>query len=252
MTSSDLKVRGRAIRQDDDGFISVTDIHTAAGFKKNQRPSDYARLPQWRTITNALHEKLYGKSGDYKVSRLWRVRNQGQGTFAHPVLALAYAEYLNPKLAVEVKQVFLRFKAADPVLADDILERATPEENEWAARRALSRTTRNVYTRTLNEHGVTEPRDYASCTNETYKALLGGTAVQVRKKRGLTKKANVRDSLSLRELTSVMFCETLSAERIDAENCAGPKECRSATARSAKSVQTALDMEAKDRQPPLL
>jgi hypothetical protein len=35
------------------------------------------------------------------------------GTYADPRLALAYAEYLSPKLALEVKEVFLRYKAAE-------------------------------------------------------------------------------------------------------------------------------------------
>lgn len=48
------------------------------------------------------------------------------GTFAHPVLALAYSEYLSPKLAVEVREVFLRYRAADATLADEILEKASP------------------------------------------------------------------------------------------------------------------------------
>jgi hypothetical protein len=44
-------------------------------------------------------------------------------TFAHPVLALEYAETLRPDLGLEVTQVFLRYRAADISLANDILDR---------------------------------------------------------------------------------------------------------------------------------
>lgn len=60
------------------------------------------------------------------------MRGAAGGTFADVRLALAYAEYLNPDLAMEVREIVLRDKAAYPTLADDILQRATPEANEGA------------------------------------------------------------------------------------------------------------------------
>jgi hypothetical protein len=51
----------------------------------------------------------------------WRVARRGR------------AGYLSLKLEVEIREVWLRFKAADPALADDVLRRATAEANEWPA-----------------------------------------------------------------------------------------------------------------------
>lgn len=37
-------------------------------------------------------------------------RGGGAKTYAHPVLALDYAEYLNPAIGVEVREVFIRYR----------------------------------------------------------------------------------------------------------------------------------------------
>jgi hypothetical protein len=49
-------------------------------------------------------------------------KGRASNTFAHPVLALAYAEDLLPALGVEVRDVFLRYRARDVTLASEILE----------------------------------------------------------------------------------------------------------------------------------
>ncbi|SRR5579883_238219 len=54
--------------------------------------------------------------------------------------AAAYAGYLSPKLELEVREVWLRYGSDDATLADEILQRATAEENRWAGARAISRS----------------------------------------------------------------------------------------------------------------
>jgi hypothetical protein len=102
---------------------------------------------------------------------LYAKEGRGGDTFAHPVLALAYAEFLNPSLGVEVREVFLRYKGADATLADDILQRAPAADNEWAGARALGRSQRSELTATLKEHQVTIPREIRA----SYKCYLCGT-----------------------------------------------------------------------------
>jgi hypothetical protein len=161
---------------------------------------------------------------------------------------VAYAEDLNPKLALEVKEVFLRYKAADATLADDILERSSPEANEWAARRAIGRAVRNEYTAALAAHGVIQPKDFAICTNETHRGLFDKTARQLKVARGLSKTGNLRDTMNLRELAFVMAAEALSSERIEEKKCDGPTECRTATSRSARFIRDAIESDRRDRR----
>lgn len=151
--TGDLIFRGRKIRVDEDGFVSLNDIHAAAGFSKNKRPYDWQRLPTTNPLIIATYERVTGKSrkSKFRTSNVYKAVS-GLGTWAHPILAAAYAGYLKPELEVEMREVWLRYRAADPTLADEVLERATDEQNEWAAVRALGRAKRNEYTKTLSEH----------------------------------------------------------------------------------------------------
>lgn len=246
MPTTELKLRGRVIRQDEDGFVNLTDIHKAAGFSKNQRPTDFMRLPQARAIFPEVHDKLVGKSHQFKFSNIWRSRTGPDGgTYAHPIIALAYAEYLNPKLAVEVREVFLRYKAGDATLADEVLQKSSAEANEWAGKRALGRAVRKGYTNVLAQHGVALPKDFAICTNATYQGLFGKTAKQLKAEKGT--KGNLRDAMDLREIAFVMAAEALSSERIEGEQSDGATECRIATSKSAKFIRSAIEADRKDR-----
>lgn len=168
----DLVLRGRSVRFDENGLACLNDIWKAAGFSKNRKPSDWSRLPTTLRKMERVLELVTGKSRDYngddmrKVMRV--VRGRDAATYADVRLALDYAEYLSPKLAIEVKEVFLRYKAGDATLADEVLQRASAEDNEWAAKRAIGRAVRIQFTDTLKARGVPLPQHYAICTNTTY------------------------------------------------------------------------------------
>jgi hypothetical protein len=247
-------LRGRSIRFDQAGRACLNDIHRAAGFSVNQRPSDWTRLPGTLKLIEAVIVRIIGKSGNWTKdemrSALCTRTGTGGGTFADVRLALAFAEYLNPKLALEVREVFLRYKAADATLADDILQRATAEANEWAGKRALGRGVRNGYTATLAAHGVEKPVEFAACTNATYTNLFDKPAKQLKAAKRI--KGNLRDAMDLRELAYVMASEALSGERIEDQNCAGPGECRQATGKSARFIRDAIEGDRRDRRNPRL
>ena len=169
------------------------------------------------------------------------------GTFAHPVLAAAYAGYLSPKLEIEIRETWLRFKKADAALADEVLQRASREDNRWAGVRAMSRAKRNDYTDTLRDHGV-NGRGYAQCTNSVYRNVLDGTAAIIRAQRGFPPGANLRDRLEIDKLAYVTAAETLATDRIGDEDCYGNRECEVATSRSAGFIREAIERDKKDRQ----
>lgn len=167
------------------------------------------------------------------------------------MLAAAYAGYLKPELEVEMKEVWLRYKSADATLADEVLERATDLENEWAATRALARVKRNEYTKALDEHGV-EGFGYANCTNAVYGQLFDATAKKLKEQKALPKNGNLRNAMTKDELVYVMMAETLAKGRIEEERPAGNGSCARATKRSASFVRQAIDADRKDRQKPLV
>jgi len=181
------------------------------------------------------------------VPVVYAKRGRGnKGTYAHPILAAAYAGYLSTKLEIEVREVWLRYRKADATLADDILQRATPKDNEWAAVRAMARAKRVSYTDTLRDHGV-QGWGYSTCTNAVYRQILGGTAAQVRAERGIPKK-NLRDHLGTDELSFVMAAEVLASDRIEEEERFGSHDCADASSRSAGFIRQAIERDKMDRQ----
>ncbi len=55
-------------------------------------------------------------------------------TFTHWQIALAYAKYLSPELHMHVNEIYMRYRSGDVTLADEIADKATPEEQEWLAK----------------------------------------------------------------------------------------------------------------------
>lgn len=246
-----MVIRGRKVGQDQLGLICLNDIHTAAGFSKNRTPHDWMRLITTQQRIEKVIKLNTGKSRNWtKIdmkTTYYTKRGAGGGTFVDARLALDYAEYLNPSLAIEVKEIFLRYKAADPTLADEVLERATDAQNEWAATRAMGRVKRNEFTAILGAHDV-KGFGYGNCTNAVYKEVLGGTKKQVMANRGLPVNADLRDVIPKNELVYVMMAETLASERIQDEGPMGNGPCAKATAKSAAFVRQAIEMDRNDRQ----
>lgn len=237
---------------DDSGLTCLNDIWKAAGFSKNNRPSDWASLPTTHKRIERVLKLITGKSGNYVKADILRALKTrvgaNGGTWADVRLALDYAEYLNPALAIEVKEVFLRYKAADPTLADEVMERADAAANEWMAKRSMARATRLGYTDTLKGHGVKAPVEYAECTNATYRGLFGKRASELKTAKGLKKGQQLRDAMDLRELATVSFAEVLSSDRIEDEECQGFAECQSATLKVSTAVRDMIERDKKDRQ----
>jgi hypothetical protein len=197
---------------------------------------------QKKIVTAAL------KDNTVAIPVAYAKRGRGNaGTWAHPILAAAYAGYLSPKLEIEVREVWLRYRAADAALADEILQRAPPADNEWAAVRALARAKRVGYTDMLRDHGV-DAKGYPMCTNAVYRQILGGSAEQVRRSRGLIRGANLRDNIGTDELSFVMAAEVLATDRIQEEDRRGNDECAWASERSAGFIREAIERDKRDRQ----
>jgi hypothetical protein len=249
--STILVVRGSRIYEDANGHVRLDDLWRAAKGTASKQPK------HWRTnaVAKALIEELqkkvttsYIKENKPIVPVIYAKIGRGNdGTFAHPIIAAAYAGYLSPKLEIEVREVWLRFRSGDATLADEILQRATVEANRWAGTRAISRSQRVVYTDTLKKHYVTG-KGYMECTEAVYSKLLGGRSHEIREARGLEPRVNVRDNLSTAELSFVMAAEALAAERIEQEIRLGNDECIDATERSASAIRDAIESDRKSRQ----
>lgn len=252
-----IKVKGRKVAVDSKGRVRLNDLHKAGNFSKNCRPTDWGALPSTLSLIIYTAEKerdsskSSGKSGTLSKDQMNSVycvkMGAGGGVWAHPNLALAYAKYLSPALHYEVNEVFLRYKSGDATLADEALQRSSPEGNEWAGIRAIGRAKRNRFTDTLRDHGVTR-FGYAQCTDASYKVLFGARAKTLRETRQLPANANLRDHMVTDELVWVAAAETLATGRIQDEGSCGNGECAKATSRSASFIKQAIEADMADRK----
>jgi hypothetical protein len=245
-----LIIWDRRVGEDAEGNFSLTDIWRLAGSPTTKTPSNWRQLPTTEEYVVAVASNL-GKSyvrskNDYK-SVVYSRRGNGGGTFGHILVAIAYGEYLNPELAVEIRTTYLRVYAGDLTLAAEILEKADAAR-KFQDTRDVSKLVRDKYETTLAEHGAAAY--IGECTNAIYKVLLGGTKKQVVVKRNLPANVTFRDALPLGELLQTMNTEFLASERIVDLDLHGREPCKEASRRSARIVKEAFDREMKDRREP--
>lgn len=246
LESRDLILRGVHVQADEFGRICLDDLWVAAGAGTGKKPRFWRQTEGFKVLEKALQEKVGNPNINGEV--IFARRGRGaKGTYAHPILAAAYAGYLDTDLEIEMREVWLRYRSGDAALADDILERASAEENHRVGVRALSRAQRNAYTDVLKDHGV-EGRGYMECTEALYIHLLGGRSYEIRARMSLKPKANIREHLDASKLAYVMAAEALAAERIAEESRKGNADCANATAVSASAIQRAVNDDRKNRQ----
>lgn len=225
----------------DQQFVSLNKLWEMAGSPENQDPRQWVRLVETdKLISQMLTEKEFYNVDKSHIIRT--KRGKGGGTVAHWKLALDYAGYLSPALKSQFYDwVKERIEEdASPELAYKRgRERATTgwekrgHGKQWIQQRIEGMETRARFTDTLKEHGVNAPHEYAICTNEIYKPLLGGTAKEVKQQRGI---ADLRDGLSRVELMAVGLAEALASEKMEDNNVAGFSGCRNICTDSSNRV----------------
>lgn len=251
MNRNPLILRGKTVREDQHGRLCLEDVFALASGLPTKAPARWRSKRNVRALVEELRRKVSLTSVANSKPAVAVIdetpREFNALTFAHPILAAAYAGFLSAKLEIEVREIWLRFRQGDATLADEILQRASAQDNKWAGTRALGRAQRNAFTDTLKEHGVVD-RGYMDCTEMTYIELLGGRSYEVRKRRGLPAKSNLREHIDQSELAFIMAAESLSAERIRDEDRRGNAECADATRIGAKAIRNAIEQDRQARR----
>ena len=120
-----LVLRGKRISEDANGHICLDDIWALSGQKATKQPTRWRATALAKSLIIALEQKIAIssiKENKPRVPTVYAKRGRGNvGTYAHPILAAAYAGYLSPKLEIEVREIWLRYRAGDATLADEIL-----------------------------------------------------------------------------------------------------------------------------------
>lgn len=231
-----LTVIGKSpLRRNHDGLISLTDIFKASGENQNKSPLEWARFAGNQFIEFVAENLNTGKSRIYKTTR-----GKGGGTYAHWQIALAYAKYLSHDLHMQVNEAYMRFKTNDISMADEIADKATPEQQVWLEKRLQGKAARRQFTDTLKDHGVTGI-GYGRCTHAIQTPIMGGSKTHICKTRGLNKNANLRDQMSMEELVATSMAELVASKTIAQSGVRGNTPCAQKCRWAAEKVASLLN-----------
>jgi len=227
------------LRHDKDGLVSLTDIFKASGETNQHRdPRQWSRKEGKQFIDFVAENLHVPKKHIYKTSKARSDR--GGGTYAHWQIALSYASYLSHELHMQVNEAYMRFKTNDISMADEIADKATPEQQLWLQKRLQGKVSRRSFTDTLKDHGVTG-NGYGQCTNAIQKPILGGKKADICKDRGISPKANLRDLMGVEELIATSMAELVASKSIIQSGVRGNRPCAHECKRAAEKVASLLN-----------
>lgn len=224
----------------DGEMICLTDLWKESGSPKSKEIKRWLESEPVNRFINTVSVLL--KVGISDVIKIKRGKNGG--TWGHKQIALEYAQYLDPKLAVMVNSVFFE-RIEEEKNPEKIFDRGIKtyqkkgKSLEWIDARFKGIVARNSFTQTLSAHNVKQD-GYKNCTNATYSNLFGGSTDVVREKKGLDKSQNIRDNLSVLELRAVEFSELLAKENIENNKLKGNAQCEIACKQSSAAVARAI------------
>lgn len=229
-------INGAVIRQAENSLVNLTDIFKASGeTNQNRDPRQWSRKEGASFIHFVADNLNVPEKHIYKTTR-----GKGGGTYAHWQIALAYAKYLSHDLHMHVNEAYMRFKTNDISMADEIANKATPEQQLWLEKRLQGKASRRQFTDTLKDHGVTGI-GYGRCTHAIQTPIMGGSKTYICKTRGLNKNANLRDQMSMEELVATSMAELVASKTITQSGVHGNNPCAQKCRWAAEKVASLLN-----------
>ena len=186
-----------------------------------------------------------------------------QGTYGHPLVALFLAQWLSPEFAVAMIQLVEAYFKADVSLATNILQRTTVTEFtseqsrtlgevlvtksadkdlDWISARKETKNSNKRLNAELTQCPNTSKAVYSLSQSAIVENLTGSTITQIKKEKGLTKSATVREAMDTDELITLAFTEMLAAKRISNDKPFGDKKCAGVCGNTAKAVKSFSDL----------
>jgi len=229
---------GVEIIKDKSGLYDLNRMWEAAGSPPNKDPRQWHRLPSTQAFLQAAAEELNVEGKHIYITR----RGKHGGTWAHQLIAIQYAQYLNTRFAIWVsKVVYERMEEeANPELAYERgRERAVAYyrqkgfSDEWIAQRIKGMEDRLSFTDAMKQQGLS---NYSACTNMVNYGVIGTTANVIRRKMGLPADANIRDAQPRVVLLGIALAEEASKDAIVAADIRNEDDARRKTKEIAEQV----------------
>ena len=228
-----------SIRVTPDGKPSVFDVIRVVGGQRNPRQV-------WTRLLEQYGQKLSHGCDHFQFP--------GQGQKPTPVIATKQAAYellgllpgeVGDRYRKEAAELFVRFLEDPEGLANELIDRLTPEQLAVLRERLEGKDARTDFADVLKDHGVTG-LGYARCTNAIYIPVLGATAKKLKeeiaKRTGLPLKGiKTRDHFTLKQLHDVKTAEQIAAGQLRLSDAQGNEEVEHVTRLTAEYTRQLLD-----------
>lgn len=212
------------VQEDNNGNICLSDFFALAGKPKNRKPNDWFRSARAKRLLEALFKKTTGISrrlSENDEKTMYYSDGIGRGTrvYAHPVLALDYAEFVEASLGVAVRETFLRYKAKDVSLALEILDGLSAQDEHDTLRvelRNLVKEHNKLSANAAKDIGVT---NFEAYNGAGLRGLYGMTKAKLLEHKNLPEGENHLDFAGHEELAANYFKATQAVAKLrrDAE-----------------------------------
>lgn len=242
----EMVLRDTRVTADEHGNVCLNDLWALAGSPANRRANDWHRSARAKSLSTALAARITEDSRNEAKSAAGPSyytagRGKKQLTFAHPFLALDYAEYLSPELGLEVKSVFLRFRAKDMALALEILDGMSAQAEFDQTRVELRRLLATHNTASAAAAKGAGVKDFAAYNGAGLKGLYGGlTKAQVLVKKGLPPDAHHLDHAGHEELAANYFKATQAEAKLKRDGIQGQGAANAAHEEVGKKVRSTI------------
>jgi KilA-N domain len=224
---NELILRGKRVTTDEHGNVCLNDLWKLAGEPENKRSRDWYPSKRAKALDMALRARIgenFPNSPKIEAASTYYTagRDTKALTFAHPVLALDYAEYMDPNLAVEVRETFLRYRAKDVTLALEILEglSAQVEYDDLRVKlRQLVKDHNKMSAGVAKDAGV---RNFEAYNGAGLSGLYGGlNKAELLKRKGLPGDADRLEHAGHEELAANYFKATQAIAKLKREKIIG-------------------------------
>jgi len=190
-----------------------------SGENENKSPYYWRRLPTTRELIEAMsHDPRFypAIAKTPEKSAVYTKRGKGAQTYVHVILALAYAEYLNPELGIEVREIALRVYAGDVTVLDEFNRnkhaQLEDDHNRVTVREEVRRNNYDL-NMILKLIGAKYSAHWSAFHNKGYEGLYNGlneNAIHALKR--LKHNQAILDHMGFHELAANMFRTSLAQQ----------------------------------------
>ncbi len=242
----EIVLRNSRVTTDAKGFVCLNDLWKLAGSPENRRSRDRYPSRRAKSLDEALRERIgenFPNSANPDAVSTYYTAGRGAGsrTFAHPVLALDYAEYLSPELAVEVREVFLRYRANDITLALEVVEGLSAQAEYDDLRVNLRQLVKEHNKQSAGAAKDASVKNFEAYNGAGLNGLYGGlTKAQLLRRKQLPKDAHHLDHAGHEELAANYFKATQATAKLKREGIKGQAPANDAHRQVGEAVRKTI------------